>query len=45
MPSFFDTLFGSQPKMQQLPTMAPYQQQAFQGAIENPIDKNPLYQS
>lgn len=45
MPSFFDTLFGSQPKIQQLPNMAPYQQQSFQNAIENPIDQNPLYKS
>jgi hypothetical protein len=42
MSSFF---FGSQPKINQLPTMAPYQQQAFQNSIENPIDQNPLYQS
>jgi len=45
MPSLLEQFFGSNTKTQQLPTMAPYQQQAFQGAIQNPINQTPLYQS
>ena len=43
MPSLGNFLFGQQPKMKQVPTMAPFQQQAFQGAVQNPINQSPLY--
>lgn len=43
MGRFTDFLIGSKAKLKQSPTMAPYQQQQFQGAVQNPIEQSPLY--
>lgn len=42
--ALFDFLFGKQPKMKQLPSLAPYQQQFLQNVYDNPLQSNPLYQ-
>jgi hypothetical protein len=43
MPSLLENLFGYGNKSKKLPTIAPYQERALQGAVENPIQNSPLY--
>jgi len=42
--ALLDFLFGKRDKLKQIPTMAPFQQQALQGLFQNPLQNNPLYQ-
>lgn len=41
----FDSLFGTDPKMEQVSRFTPQQEQAFGQFWDNPIDQSPLYQS
>lgn len=43
MANIFQTIFGSRDKLKKVPTMAPYQQRAFQSFFDNPIQQSPLY--
>lgn len=45
MPSFWENIFGGGSKTKKLPTMAPYQERAFQNSVQNPIQNSPLYGS
>ncbi len=45
MAGILGSIFGSRDKLRQLPTMDPFQQQAFQRMFQNPINESPLYSS